>query len=75
MIQNADIIFVTIRLDPVSTKLMQKDTAAKMAPTVPLHMGHMTCEALFMISGSISISILIGKNSQTLVLCVCDYQS
>lgn len=56
-------------------KLMQKDTAAKMAPTVLLHMGHMTCAALFMISGAISISILIGKNSQILVLCVCDYQS
>lgn len=48
--QNADIIFVTIRLDPVSMKLMQKGTAAKMAPIVPLHMGHMTCAALFMIS-------------------------
>lgn len=51
--QNADIIFVTIRLDPVSMKRMQKATAAKMAPTVPLHMGHMTYAALFMISGAI----------------------
>lgn len=63
MIQNADIIFVTIRLDPVSMKLMQKDTAAKMAPTVPLHTGHMTCAALFMISGAISIPILIGEKT------------
>lgn len=39
-------------------KLMQKATAAKMAPIVPLHMGHMTCAALFMISGAI---LLIEK--------------
>lgn len=73
MTQNADTIFVTIRLVPVSMKLIQKATAAKMAPTVPLHMGHMTCVALFMISGAISIPILFRKNSQTLVLCVCDF--
>lgn len=71
--QNADIIFVTIRLVPVSTRQIQKATAAKMAPTVPLHMGHMICVALFMISGAISIPILFGKNSQTLVLCNCDF--
>lgn len=51
--QNADIIFATIRLDPVSMKPMQKATAAKMAPTVLLHMGHMTCAAPFMISGAV----------------------
>lgn len=58
--QNADIIFVTIRLDPVSMKRMQKATAAKMVPTVPLHMGHMICAALFMISGAI---LLIEKKA------------
>lgn len=47
--QNADIIFVIIRLDPVSMKRMQKATAAKMAPIVPLHMGHMIYAALFTI--------------------------
>lgn len=53
MTQNADIIFVTIRLDPVFMKRMQKATAAKMALIVPLHMGHMTCAVLFMILGAI----------------------
>lgn len=58
--QNADIIYVTIRLDPVSMKQMQKATAVKMAPIVPLHMGHMICAALFMISGAI---LLIEKKA------------
>lgn len=53
MTQSADIIFVTTRLDLVFMKQMQKATAAKMVPIVPLHMGHMTCAALFMTSGAI----------------------
>lgn len=50
--QNADITFVTIRRDPVFMKQMEKATAAKMAPTVPLHTDHMTFAALFMILGA-----------------------
>lgn len=33
-------------------KQMEKATAAKMAPTVPLHTDHMTFAALFMILGA-----------------------
>lgn len=50
--QNADITFATIRRDPVFMKQMEKATAAKMAPTVPLHTDHMTSAALFMILGA-----------------------
>lgn len=71
MTQNADIIFVTIRLDPVSMKRMQKATAAKMAPIVPLHMGHMTCAALFMTSGEI---LLIEKQPKRWY-CICGFVS
>lgn len=46
-------------------KRMQKATAAKMAPIVPLHMGHMTCAALFMTSGEILL-IEKQKNSQNI---------
>lgn len=50
--QSADTTSATTRRDHASMKLMQKATAAKMAPTVPLHTDHMTCAALFMISGA-----------------------
>lgn len=50
--QSGDIISATIRRDHVSMKRMQKATAAKTAPTVPLHTDHMTCAVLFMISGA-----------------------
>lgn len=50
--QSADITFATIRQDLVYMKQMEKATAAKMAPTVPLHMDHMTFAALFMILGA-----------------------
>lgn len=50
--QNADTTSATIRQDHVSTKLMQKATVAKTAPTVLLHTDHMTCAAQFMISGT-----------------------
>lgn len=50
--RSADTIFAIIRQDPVSMKLIQKETAAKMAPTVPLRTDHMTCAARFMISGT-----------------------
>lgn len=50
--QSADTTSATIRRDHVFMKQMQKATAAKTAPTVPLHTDHMTCVALFMISGA-----------------------
>lgn len=52
-------------------KQMQKATAAKMAPIVPLHMGHMTCAALFMISGT----ILLIEKQPNFGYCICAFDS
>lgn len=50
--QSADITYATIKRVRVSMKPMQKATAVKMAPTVPLHMDRTTCAVLSMISGT-----------------------
>lgn len=65
--QSADTTSATIRRDHVSTKPMQKATAAKTAPTVPLHTDHMTCAALSMISGAQKNGTCMNPN----VLCIC----
>lgn len=49
--QNEDITSAIIKPDHVSMKRMQKATALRTAPTVPLLMDHMTCAAPSMISG------------------------
>lgn len=50
--QSVDTTSATIRRAHVSMKQMQKATAARTAPTAPLHTDHTTYAALFMISGA-----------------------
>lgn len=51
--RSADIICATIRRDHASTRQIPKETAARMAHIVPLHMDHMTCGVPCTISGAI----------------------
>lgn len=50
--RSADTTSATTRQAHVSMKRMGRATAVRTAPTVPLPMDHMTCAALFMISGT-----------------------
>lgn len=68
--QSVDITSATIRQDHASTKQMQKATAAKTVPTVPLHMDHMTCAVLCMISGTKRNELY---NVNHIIISVCFY--
>lgn len=63
----------TIKLDHVSMKPMQRATAAKTAPTVPLHTDHMTCAALSMTSGTPDKSIYKHLNLSVCVPVCCGH--